>query len=171
MNMNVPIPLMKIVESIADDLPKEEGQAFSDAVNVAVWGKDLSLAHWVFLGEELRVLPDDLPDHIQAMVDRVIAGMDRLAAGKEWPEAAKAVRICDDIAMDSTTEYAACAASYAAEAAAKVNVTSAAYAAAYAAEAAADYASYMDGYTGGYTDARRRQRDKFLELVKSAPDE
>lgn len=176
--MKLPLPLTEIVGSIADDLPESESQAFTAAVTTVAEGKDLSAAHWAFLAGELRAIRAllDLPDHIQALVDEVIAGIDRLAAGKEWPEAAKAGCICYDIAVDSTTEYASYVAAYAAKAATnantKVNAANAANAAeaaaAYAAEAAGTYASYMDDYTGGYTDARRRQGDTLLEIIDSA---
>ena len=95
--MKFPLPLKKIVESITYDLPKDEGQAFSDSVLRAAWGKDLSLIHWVFLGEELRALPDDLPDHIQALVDTVIFGMDLRAAGKEWRDATATLAEVDSV--------------------------------------------------------------------------
>ena len=178
--MNFPLPLKKIVESIADDLPKGEGQAFTAAITAASEGKDLSAVHWAFLAGELRAIRAmlDLPKHIQALVDEVIVGMDRLAAGKEWPEAAKTGRICYDIAVNSTTEYAACAAFYAADAAvsyAKVDVISVAYAATYAAEvaagaagSAADAAVESASYVAAEAAARQRQCDALLEIIDSA---
>ena len=52
----------------------------------AASGKDLSRVGWQFLGLMLR----EMPDADAQIVDPVIAGMDRLAKGEDWPEAAAA---------------------------------------------------------------------------------
>lgn len=108
MNMNLPPLLLKAAKVIVDNLSEAESQAFTAAINQAAKGKDLSLVHWAFLGSELRALPGPLPKHMQSMVEVVVAGMDRLAAGKAWPDAAKAVEDAFSIAyaITSTTNYA-----------------------------------------------------------------
>jgi hypothetical protein len=52
-------------------------------------GKDLSRVCWQFLGAILSEVPVKRAN-ILAVVNPVIAGMDRLAEGKDWPEAEKA---------------------------------------------------------------------------------
>jgi len=47
---------------------------------------DLSLVHWRFLAKVLRAMPRQ-PADMQAVIDPVITGMDRLWRGEEWPEA------------------------------------------------------------------------------------
>jgi hypothetical protein len=115
----LPLPLVRICENIFEALPLDEAQAFFAAIPDAVGcdGKDLTRVHWAFLDSELRALPE-VPDNIQAVIDPVIAGMDLMVAGKEWPGAADAAHAA----------YAAYAAAYAAARAA-----AAAYAAAFAA--------------------------------------
>ena len=184
--MNLPLPLKKIVESIAYDLPKDEGQAFSDAVLRASDKKDLSLVHWAFLGSELRALPNQ-QKHIQAVIDTVISGMDRLAAGKAWPEAGEVASMADNATYDAqgAAQDAAQAATYAAEAAAGAAGTaayaagSAAYAAAHTAAEAELYAADYDEsknnnyatYAGTYAKSRQRQVDTLLSLIESAKAE
>jgi hypothetical protein len=87
--MNFPLPLKKIVGSITDDLPEDEMGVFIDAIKQSVGSgeKDLSLVYWALLGSELRFLPKRIPDDVQALIDQLIAGVDRIAAGKEWHEA------------------------------------------------------------------------------------
>lgn len=52
----------------------------------AARGKDLSRVGWLFLSAMLREMP--MPDaETKSVVDPVIAGMDRLARGEDWPEA------------------------------------------------------------------------------------
>jgi hypothetical protein len=87
----LPLPLVRICENIFESLPLDEAQAFFAAIPDAVGrdGKDLTRVHWAFLAFELRALPK-VPDDIHAVIDPVIAGMDLLAAGKEWPGAADA---------------------------------------------------------------------------------
>jgi hypothetical protein len=125
----LPLPLVRICEGIFEALPADDAKAFFAALPDAVArdGKDLSRVRWRFLAAELRALPG-VPADVQAVIDPVIAGMDLLAAGGEWTDAA--ARAAADAA-----DAAADAAAYAARAA------DAAYAAAYAARAAA-YAAY-----------------------------
>jgi hypothetical protein len=136
-------PLLLIAENIFEALPANEAQQFFADFPAAVStdGKDLSRVHWQFLAAELRALPP-VPADVQAVIDPVIAGMDLLANGQEWPEAEAA------------------GAARAARAARAAWAAPAAWAAraARAAEAA-DWA------------AARRQRDLFLELVGAAPVE
>lgn len=86
-------PLLRIAESIFEALPPDAARRFFADFPAAVGtdGKDLSLVHWQFLASELRALPT-VPADIQATIDPVIAGMDFLANGQEWPEAAEAAR-------------------------------------------------------------------------------
>ena len=81
----LPLPLIRIAEGIFERLPLSEAkQFFSDFPDaIATDGKDLSLVHWPLLGETLRHLPPQKPD-IQAVIDPVIHGMERLASGGVW---------------------------------------------------------------------------------------
>jgi len=87
----LPLPLVHICERVFEGLPAYDAKAFFAAIPDAVGcdGKDLSRVHWEFLAAELRALPE-MPADIQAVIDPVIAGMDLLAAGKEWPKDAAA---------------------------------------------------------------------------------
>ena len=143
----LPLALQRIAENIFEALPADEAKAFFAALPDAVGcdGKDLSKVHWQFLAAELRSLPPQ-PDHIQAVVDTGIAGMDLLAAGLEWSSAV-------DAAWANAWANARAAA-----AAARANVDAAWADAAAADAAAADCAT-----------ARLRQRDLLLQLIKDAP--
>ena len=55
----------------------------------AARGKDLSRVGWMFLADMLREMPEE-SDRTRALVDPVIAGMDRLAAGEDWQDARQA---------------------------------------------------------------------------------
>ena len=98
-----------IAKVIFDALPPADGRAFRSAFGDAVAedGKDLSRVDWAWLAAELRVLPVT-PPHIQAVIDPVIAGMDLLASGKKWPNAA--ARAAAANAADAAAAYAAAAA-------------------------------------------------------------
>ena len=141
-------PLLRIAESIFEALPIAEATAFFAALPAAVAcdGKDLSRVHWHFLAAELRALPAQTDD-VKAAIDRVTVGMDLLAKGQEWPEAAaaRAARAASSAARAANAAYVARAAAYAA----------------YAANAAADYANAYD--------AIKRQRDTLLQLIADAP--
>ena len=173
--MKLPLPFLKIVESITDDLPDDESQTFTAAINAAAKGKDVSRVHWEFLATELRALPNDLPESVQAVIYEVIAGMDRLTAGKEWPEVAKVAEIASNKAYEATLSrnYAAGYAGYAATFAAKVAARSE-EAAIYAAAAvtnllyAAAYTAGIKDYTKAGAKARQRQRDTLLLLINNA---
>ena len=154
-------PLLRIAESIFEALPADEARQFFADFPAAVGtdGKDLSRVHWQFLAADLRALPP-VPADVQVVIDPVIAGMDLLASGQEWPEA----------------EAAARAAAEAAEAAARAaEAAEAAEAAARAAARAARAARAADWAARAVWAARaagaRRQRDLFLELVGKAPVE
>jgi hypothetical protein len=143
---------MRIAENIFEALPDDEGKVFFAALPDAVGcdGKDLSRVHWAFLASELRLLPQ------QNCIDTVLAGINFLAAGKEWP-AAFATWIAARAAADAADATdAARAAAVAACAAADAADATAAYAAAYASYAA-------------YAAARIRQRDTLLRLISEAP--
>ena len=151
----LPIMLQRIAENIFEALPADEAKTFFAALPDAVGcdGKDLSRVGWQFLAAELRSLPPQ-PADIQEVIDPVIAGMDRLANGQDWPAA---------------TAYAA--------AKAAANAANAAYAAAYAAahaahaaHAAANAAAYA-AYAAHAARAvvRLRQRDLLLQLISEAP--
>ena len=92
----------------------------------AARGKDLSRVHWQFLRAILSEVPVKRAN-ILAVVNPVIAGMDRLAEGKDWPEAA---------ATAAGAAYRAAGAEYRA-AGAEYRAAGAAYHAAWAEEAAA----------------------------------
>jgi len=172
------IPLMtsRLVESIFEGLPPSEAPSLFAALPAAVGcnGKNLTLVGWQFLAAELRSLPP-VPADVQAAIDPVIAGMDLLSEGKEWPtqavEAADAaVRdIRDTDAADAVNAVRAVRAAI--DAASAVRDAKAACVAAAAAVyvAHARQATALDG--GDPILARRRQRDTLLKLIKEAPME
>lgn len=186
----VPLMVSRLAESIFRGLPPGEAPeffaAFLDAIETD--GKDLSTVGWQFLAAELRALPT-VPAGVQAKIDPVIAGIDLLAEGKEWPAyaaaaaAAAVYAAADDDAADFAPDaaaavYAGCAVyadAYADTArAVYADAADAAYANAYvaAAAAAAVYGAAADVAALGTTDpilAPRRQRDTLLKLIKEAP--
>ena len=145
-------PLLRIAESIFEALPIAEATAFFAALPAAVAcdGKDLSRVHWHFLAAELRALPAQTDD-VKAAIDRVTVGMDLLAKGQEWPDAADAA--------DAAYASAAIAAAYAAARAAAD--------AAYAAANVAAYAAYAAHASSAFPI--QRQRDTLLQLIADAP--
>ena len=173
----LPEPLLRIAENIFEALPDDEGRAFFAALPDAVGcdGKDLSRVHWTFLAAELRLLPT-VPADIQAVIDLVIKGMDTLASGEDWSQAAYAADAAYAYA-DADAAYAAYAAAYVADAAcADVDAADAAYAAAdaaYAARTAADAIRAVADATSSSdyakVNTRIRQRDSLLERIKKAP--
>jgi hypothetical protein len=170
----LPVMVQRIAESIFEALPDNEAKAFFAALPDAVGcdGKDLSKVGWQFLAAELRALPAQ-PDKVQVAIDPVIAGMDLLASGQEWPAAAASAAAWAADAADAAA-YAARAAARAAWAA---DARAAAWAAAAAARAAADAAcaacaaDAADACAACAADAaaRRRQRDTLLALISQAP--
>lgn len=151
----LPVMLQRIAENIFETLPANEAKAFFSALPgaVACDGKDLSRVSWQFLAAELRSLPEQ-PAEIQAVIDPVIAGMDLLASGQAWPEAAEAAEAAD-WATDWATDRAA--------------VRAAARAAAAAVARAAEAAARAAAAAAARSAARLRQRDLLLRLIAEAP--
>ena len=172
----LPAPLVSICEEIFEGLPADDARAFFAALPGAVGrdGKDLGRVQWQFLGQILRELPD-VPENVQAVVDRVISGMDLLAAGEDWPDAAAvaAARAAYDAAFAAISARAPHVGRVARAALHIANATSATASAAHsdayhdyarAAAAAADAASVADGANAAYC----RQRDILLDLIRAA---
>ena len=158
----LPLPLVRICENVFESLSADAAKAFFAAIPDAVGrdGKDLTRVHWSFLASELRALPS-VDDATQGAINTVIAGMDLLASGGDWPR--------DDAnAAASAARAAAYAASAAAIAAADATraASHAAYAAAYAARAAA--CGTADAARAAARAARLRQRDTLLRLIAEA---
>ena len=153
----LPLSLVRICENVFEGLPADEAKAFFASIPDAVGrdGKDLTRVHWAFLASELRALPE-VDAATQSVIDPVIAGMDFLASGGEWP--------CD--AAEAAARAAARAA-YAAYAAADAAYAAARAAADAAADAAA-YAAYAAAYAAAKAAARLRQRDTLLRLISEA---
>jgi hypothetical protein len=160
---------LRVAKSIFEGLPDADGKAFFAALPYAVArdGKDLSRVVWAFLAAELRALPK-VTDGLQAVIDPVIAGMDLLANGNEWPEARSAANRA--AAIYASAAYAAAHAAYAAaNAAADRSADAAANATAYADHA---YAA-ANAATNAAANAARaavliRQRDTLLALIAAA---
>jgi len=153
----LPIMVQRIAESIFEGLPPDEARAFFAALPDAVEcdGKDLSHVGWQFLAAELRALPPQDAE-IQAVIDPVIAGMDLLACGQEWPAAAKA-------ADSAAAQAAAWAAGWGAD-------SDATHDAAWgAASDAAKVAAWAADTAAAWAAARCRQRDTLLALIAAAP--
>ena len=149
----LPVMVQRIAENIFEALPADEAKAFFAALPdaVACDGKDLTKVAWQFLAAELRSLTKQ-PAEIQAVIDSVIAGMDLLASGQEWPEAARAA---------DAARAAGSAAGFAAARAAVWAASDAAWAAIRAADAAA--------WAAANAAVRLRQRDLLLRLIAEAP--
>ena len=174
----LPVELVKICESIHEGLPEGEYQDFFAKVGdaIEVDGKDLSKVHWLFLKEILESLPKQELG-VQQVIEPVIAGMNLLTKGQEWPDAyaaaARAARAA--AAADAADAAAADAAARAARAsfAARAYASYSAYAA-YAADAAAYaadvYGADADAYgAADAADARIKQKEIMLRLLKEAP--
>ncbi len=159
----LPEALIRLCEAVFERLLEHEAQAFFAAIPDAVDrdGRDLSRVHWKVLGQILRDLPD-VPQDVQAVIDPVIEGMDLLAAGKDWPAAARAARAARAAHATRAAAHAARAATRAAHAAAHADARFAAHAARAAARAAHAAAAHY------YPDAVRRQRDIILTLIREA---
>lgn len=145
----LPLPLVRICESIFERLPAEEQPVFFAEVGDALRdGQDLSRVHWAFLADTLRHLPDT---DARNLVATVIDGMDRLARGDEWPEAARALVAARALA--------------AARASAEARAEAAARVAAWAARAAA----WAAGNAHSVWEAEvARQRQFLLDLLRAA---
>jgi hypothetical protein len=137
----------------------------------AAHGKDLSRVGWMFLGAMLREVPVE-SERTRAVVDPVIAGMDRLAAGDDWPGAAAAA----DAAWAAAAAESAEAAAWAAEAAAWAADAADAAAAYQAAARAATWAgrAAAAAAAGGAGAAEKaglpyaRQREILVRLIEEA---
>jgi hypothetical protein len=176
----LPVMLQRIAESIFEALPADEAKTFFAALPDAVGrdGKDLTKVGWQFLAAELRLLPPQTTDN-QAVIDPVVAGMDLLANGQDWP----AARAAYDLAA-ATAAYAYADAAYHAASVATAAATAAAraanaaytyaytYAATNAAANAAAHAAHAHAHAyanATYARARLRQRDLLLQLISDAP--
>lgn len=153
----LPLPLVRLCEFIFENLPASEQPVFFREVGEAVDrdGRDLSRVHWAFLADALRHLPRTGAEDV---VDRVIVGMDLLAAGEQWPDAEAAWSAADAAAEGAAAYAAADAASWAADAA-----SWAASRAVLAAAGAADAAGVRTGEI-------ERQRRALLDIIRAAPD-
>ena len=170
----LPVAVQRIAENIFEALPANEAKAFFAALPAAIErdGKDLSKVVWQFLATELRSLPpQDIK--VQEVIDPVIAGMDLLAQGLDWPAAADAAaaRAYEAGADAAAARAAAAAAADAADAArADAAVARTTYWAAWTAAAAARAAAAADAAAAAARlNARLRQRDLLLQLIKDAP--
>ena len=178
----LPVEVQRIAERIFEALPATEAKAFFASLPDAVGcdGKDLTKVHWQFLASELRSLPGQATA-IQAVIDWVIAGLELLAQGKDWPAAA-------DAATAAATTWSAAAAAAASLAAAAADQAAVAAAAATAADAAAWSAAASSSSSSSSSSstwsaaaaaaraaataraaARLRQRDLLLRLIREAP--
>ncbi len=160
----LPVMVQRIAEGIFEALPPDEARQFFAALPEAVAcdGKDLSRVGWQFLAAELRSLQPQPPE-VQAVVDPVIAGLDLLAKGQQWPGAAAAdVAAARVASVTAAAAWAAWAASASASAA-RAPDDAERFCAAAAAWAAAD------ADAAARLTARRRQRGLLLQLISSAP--
>jgi hypothetical protein len=177
------LPLLRIAENIFEALPIDDAKSFFASLPDAIGcdGKDLSKVHWQFLAAELRSLPPQ-PKEIQDVISPVIAGMDLLASGQEWPYAAADAAAyaayaadADDADADDADDaaraaaYAARAAAYAADADDAARAADAAAYAAYAADADDAARAAYAAYAAAAYAARLRQRDTLLRLITEAP--
>jgi hypothetical protein len=188
----IPRMVSRVAESIFEGLPPSEAPSLFAALPAAIGcnSKNLTLVGWQFLAAELRSLPP-VPADVQAAIDPVIAGMDLLSEGKEWPtqaveaadaavwdirdtdaaDAVGAVRAAIDAAVDAASAARDARDAKAADAKAadaKAADASAAWAAASAAGMVAWAARFADALNPKIA-ARRRQRDTLLRLIKEAP--
>lgn len=177
-------PLLRIAEIIFENLSHEEAVAFFAAFPDAVGcdGKDLSLVHWAFLRDELKLMPKEVPV-VQDFIDQVIDGMALLADGKEWDSSNIKnydgfYNICSDYCI---VNAAAAAAAADASAAARADLAAADSACATDAidSARVDLANnrHISSYVATAADSvidlnssiRVEQRDRLLKLISEAP--
>jgi hypothetical protein len=164
----IPVMVVRTAEAIFERLPADEAKQFFADFPAAINndGKDLSRVGWQFLSQTLRDLPV-VAAEVQAVIDPVIAGLDRLAEGEEWSSAAAkdanaAARACDAAAR--AADAAACDA----DADADARAAARAGAAARAAAAASASAGAAAAKAGAWTAAIRQQRDLLLRLISEA---
>ena len=160
----IPLMVTRIAESIFEGLPADEAiKFFADFAKAgACDGKDLTRVGWQFLAAELRALPP-VPNDTQAVIDPVIKGMDLLAEGKEWPEAAVKAAINANAANATRAATAVWSTIWSAADAANANATRAAQAKSAAFWSAATWPAQAKAA------AIRRQRDTLLRLISEAP--
>lgn len=170
----LPVIVQRIAENIFEALPIAEAKVFFAALPGAVGcdGKDLTKVGWQFLAAELRSLPEQSAE-VQAVIDPVIAGMDKLASGQEWPaELAESAGVAAASAW-WTSAAAADAAWWVSVAAWWASGAAAAdwWAPAVAARAATRAATRAAEAVGAARAAavRLRQRDLLLRLIAEAP--
>ena len=158
----LPLPLVRICEVIFEGLTQNEAKDFFAAIPNAVGrdGKDLSRVSWQFFAAELRALPP-APEDTQKVIDQVIAGVDLLAKGQDWPDDTRAAYAAYATRADYAA-YAATRAAYAADAA------DAATRATYAADAAIGAARAAGATNAAIGAALKRQRDTILRLISEA---
>ena len=144
----IPVMITCLAEAIFKALPADEAKQFFADFPAAIGadGKDLSRVGWQFLAQTLRDLPV-VAAEVQTVVDLVIAGLDRLAKGEEWPMAAAAA---------------------AAAARASAVTWAADWAASAATAAAASAAAWTDAWADAWNAAIRQQRDLLLRLIREA---
>jgi hypothetical protein len=148
-------PLYTIARDIDDALG---GTACADAIEAST--ADLSRVVWRFLAAVMREMKPG-PAEVQAVIDPVIAGLDRLGRGEDWPKAdARAASWAAETVPSARdgrrrTWWAAGVAVMAARAARARPL--------FAADAswAAEHAARADV-------PRARQRDIFLRLIQEA---
>lgn len=185
----IPVMVVRTAEAIFERLPADEAKQFFADFPAAINndGKDLSRVGWQFLSQTLRDLPPTIAE-VQAVIDPVIAGLDRLAEGEEWSSAAArdanaAAKACDADAWDADADddadarAAARAGAAAARAAANAAAAARAAAVARAADVAAANAATAAGAAAGVAvwaaaaaraAAIRQQRDLLLRLIREA---
>lgn len=171
-NYGLPIMVQRIAEDIFEGLPEYEAKKFFAALPDAVGcdGKDLTRVGWQFLASELRSLPK-LPEHIQSVIDPVIAGMDLLANGKEWEaveDCSAAIKANDWYTTAAYRHLTTIDATIAAAMAAHMHAGSSARWAAAAASDATN-AACISQPPAFYNIIRLRQRDLLLRLIAEAP--
>ena len=165
----VPVMITRIAEAIFDRLPADEAKQFFADFPAAINndGKDLSRVGWQFLAQTLRDVPPTTAE-VQAVVDPVIAGLDRLAEGEEWSSAAARDANADARACDAAARACDADARAAARAGAGAARAAANAAAAWAADAAKDAARAASAVNAAWAAAIRQQRDLLLRLIREA---
>ncbi len=161
----LPDVLTRLMESIFERLPFDEASEFFSEIPRAIGrdGRDLTRVQWAFLSDLLRHLPDtDARD----VVADVTAGMDLLAAGKDWPGAEAEA---EAEAKAEVAEEAARAAVWAAYWAAKAEAEAEAEAKAEAAAEVAEEVVRAAYWAAAKAKETRRQRDVILRLIREVP--
>lgn len=175
----MPLMLVHLAESIFERLESEDAKKFFEDIPEAIGknGKDLSLVAWKFLASELRAIPQ-VDSDTSELIGRVIAGVDSLAAGGEYPEAAADARAASQSGVDGYLAVGVYAALHSVACAARCVISlNDKYVAIYAADAAAAFsevavcAVYAAGPVGAGIDVdggERRQAETLLRLIAAA---